>query len=377
MEIELYTIKAGDLVEDKIQAHDSEQCMILAFGAPKFPNKEEVFSKIKSLYPNAHLLGCSTSGEIFQKELNDDSIAFAVCNFSSTKLKQVSIPVTSAEDSTKAGTEIATSLKGDKLKGIFILSDGLSVNGTALTQGINSTLDENISITGGLAGDGDRFESTWIVDSEGVKSNAVSAIGLYGDSVKIGHGSVGGWDKFGIEKVITKSAGNVLYEIGDKPALDLYKDYLGERASGLPATALLFPLSLRASRDENEYLVRTILAIDEESKSMTFAGDVPEGSLATFMKANFDRLVEGASDAALRANIDTQDPILCIAISCVGRRLVLGEATEDEIEAISNILPPQSKQIGFYSYGELSPHTNGKCELHNQTMTLTTITEEK
>jgi hypothetical protein len=200
-----------------------------------------------------------------------------------------------------------------------------------------------------------------------------SALGLYGDAVRVGHGSKGGWDKFGPERKITRSEGNVLYELDGRPALELYKTYLGELAAGLPATALLFPLAIRPSRDCAESLVRTVLAHSEEDQSLTFAGDVAEGSLAQLMRANFDRLVDAASSAADSAL--TCDAKLCLAISCVGRRLILGERAEEETEAVADMLPGCAI-AGFYSYGEISPSGTADCKLHNQTMTLTTIGEE-
>jgi hypothetical protein len=158
----------------------------------------------------------------------------------------------------------------------------------------------------------------------------------------------------------------------------LYKRYLGDRASGLPATALLFPLALRSGSSDPKVLVRTVLSVNEENQSMTFAGDVMQGHLAQLMRANFDRLIDGASQAALHTRSAADVPgreTLSIAISCVGRRLVLGERTEEELEAALDDLPEGTKQIGFYSYGEISPYTTGQCDLHNQTMTLTTISE--
>ncbi len=238
-------------------------------------------------------------------------------------------------------------------------------------------LDDSVVVTGGLAGDGDRFESTWVIDKGKPVSGIVSAVGLYGDAVKLGHGSQGGWDMFGPERVVTRSSANVLYELDGKPALKLYKEYLGERASGLPATALLFPLSLRETREDERRVVRTVLSIDEDEQSMTFAGDLPEGSLAQLMRANFDRLVDGAAGASLSAAgmVGDGSNVLSIAISCVGRRLVLGERTEEEVEAALENLPTGCRQIGFYSYGEISPYASGHCDLHNQTMTLTAISE--
>ena len=210
------------------------------------------------------------------------------------------------------------------------------------------------------------------------RSNIVGAVGLYGDHVTIGHGSKGGWDNFGPERRVTRSHGNVLIELDGRPALELYKKYLGDLASGLPATGLLFPLALRADTNDQKSLVRTILAVDEERQSMTFAGDIPEGSLARLMRANFDRLIDGASEAGSLAgvpHVGHTEQTLAIAISCVGRRLVLGERAEEEIEATLDVMPVGTRQIGFYSYGEISPYTNGSCDLHNQTMTLTTIRE--
>ena len=235
-------------------------------------------------------------------------------------------------------------------------------------------------VTGGLAGDGTHFKRTWVLKDRTPQSGYVTAVGFYGDHIRLGHGSKGGWDKFGPERQVTKSIGNVLYELDGRAALGLYKEYLGDRASGLPATGLLFPLAIRTSQAEGKVLVRTILAVDEATQSMTFAGDIPEGVFAQLMRANFDRLIQGASEAAAlttqhQNGSPSTSPTLSIAISCVGRRLVLGERTEEEIEATLEILPKGSRQVGFYSYGEISPYKSGACDLHNKPMTLTTITE--
>ena len=245
---------------------------------------------------------------------------------------------------------------------------------------MNDTLGETVVVTGGLAGDGTRFKRTWVLKDRSPQSGYVTAVGFYGDHIRLGHGSKGGWDKFGPERQVTKSHSNVLYELDGRPALQLYKEYLGDRAAGLPATGLLFPLAIRTSPSEGKVLVRTILAVDEAAQSMTFAGDIPQGVFAQLMRANFDRLIQGASEAAAltinhHGSSHPTSPTLSVAISCVGRRLVLGERTEEEIEATLEILPKGSSQIGFYSYGELSPYANGACDLHNQTMTLTTIAE--
>ena len=232
-----------------------------------------------------------------------------------------------------------------------------------------------------MLGESSRFEETWIFDDGKVESGAVVAVGFYGDDFMVAHGSAGGWDKFGVARKVTRSSDNILYELDGKPALTLYKEYLGERASGLPATGLLFPLALTIKRDEfEEQVVRTILSVDEENNSLTFAGDVPEGATAQLMRSNFDRIIDGASKSATQIrqfdDFEHVDDGMILAISCVGRRLVLGERTEDELEVIHEQMPDSCHQIGFYSYGELSPNQSGRCSLHNQTMTLTFLSEK-
>lgn len=354
---------------------DSEQTLVLLFGARDYLEESKAIDEIASHYPHAKFMGCSSAGEIFDTNINDGSLAVAVAQFEKTDLGYESAELKSAEDSYEAGVELGEKLKRPDLKGVFILSDGLQVNGSELVRGLNSVLPKEVVITGGLAGDGDRFEKTWILKQGKPQSGGVTALAFYGDHIHLGHGSKGGWDIFGPERQVTKSKANVLYELDGKPALELYKKYLGELAKDLPASALLFPLALKTERQET--VVRTVLSVDEAEQSLTFAGDIPKGSMVQLMRANFDRLVEGASEAATytEENQDQQDPCLAIAISCVGRRLVLGERAEDEVEATLEVLPKATQQVGFYSYGEISPVTTGQCDLHNQTMTLTTLRE--
>jgi hypothetical protein len=356
---------------------DSEQTLVLAFGSPSFYDRPEPFTDLRQHFPRSHLVGCSTSGEILGAKVHDESISVAVARFEHATVRHVTIPIDSG-DSFGAGQRLARELDGDALSGVLVLSDGLVVNGSELVRGINAVLPESVVVTGGLAGDGDRFERTWVLDGSTPVRGHVSAVGLSSPSrrLRIGHGSKGGWDIFGPERVVTRAVGNVLYELDGKPALQLYKNYLGHRASGLPATALLFPLALRVARDDPKSLVRTVLAVDDAKQSMTFAGDVPVGALAQLMMANFDRLVQGASEAgAMATDASAVEDVLSIAISCVGRRLVLGERTDEEIEAVKDNLPSHAQQVGFYSYGEISPYATGRCDLHNQTMTVTTIRE--
>ncbi len=356
-------------------AMDSDRTAVLVFGASHYIDDAGAIAELAAAYPNSLIAGCSSSGEIFKDEVCDESLSVAVARFEKSQIRMASVAIADAAESYSAGQRLAKELQGEGLNNVLVLSDGLNVNGTDLVRGLNEVFGKDVVVTGGLAGDGSRFERTWVIADDKPQAKVISAIAFYGDNLQVGHGSKGGWDIFGPERRVTKSDGNVLYELDGKPALALYKEYLGDRADGLPATGLLFPLAIR-ERDDERQLVRTILAVDEEKNSLTFAGDVPQGWHAQLMKANFDRLVGGASDAAvLTAEGAGDGATLAIAISCVGRRLVLGERTEEEVEATLEALPAGTVQVGFYSYGELSPVAVGMCDLHNQTMTLTAIRE--
>jgi len=353
---------------------DAASTMVLVFGGPALHVDSDPISDLLTSFPRSAMIGCSTAGEIVGDELVTDGVVVAVAKFESSDVRSVSAQIT-ADGSYDAGDRLGSQLNAPDLRAVVVVSEGLDVNGSELVRGLVAALPPGTLITGGLAADGDRFNQTWVLAEGELRQGCAAAVGLYGPDVQVGWGSGGGWDMFGPERVITRSSGNVLFELDGRPALDLYQEYLGEKAEGLPASGLLFPLAVRREATAEEFLVRTILGIDEADRSLTFAGDVPTGSKAQLMTASFDRLVEGAEAAALMASPETPDPLLALAVSCVGRRLALGEHCEDEIEATLAVFPNGTKQVGYYSYGEISPAGLQPCELHNQTMTLTTIGE--
>ncbi len=354
---------------------DSPTTLVLAFGASAVLDDPRPLAELHRAFPTSNLIGCSTSGQILDVEILDDTLTVTVARFEHTRLRRAEMQVEAPTESRAAAQALARELDTRDLRGVLVLSNGLGVNGSELARGLQDVFADRIPVTGGLAGDGDRFAQTWIAAGGVPQQHCIAAVGFYGDRVSFQHGSRGGWDVFGPERRITRSRDNVLFELDRQPALQLYRSYLGDRAAGLPATALLFPLAVRMTRSSTEQLVRTILSIDDRDQSMTFAGNVPEGASAQLMCANFDRLVDGASAAARTATATITAPGLSIAISCVGRRLVLGERAEEEIEATRETLPSGSHQVGFYSYGELAPSQHGQCDLHNQTMTVTHIVE--
>jgi len=368
---------AGWTIVSDNNLKDSAQLVFL-FGETSLLKDPKNFQTVKSFYPNAHILLGSTAGEIIGTQVLDNSMVVTAVYFENTKLGFAKTKIQTMAESEIAGERLAKSLEKEGLVHVLVISDGLHVNGTKLVNGLTGNLSKDVVTTGGLVGDQDRFKET-VVGLDGVaEPDTIAVVGFYGTNIKIGYGSMGGWDPFGPERLVTKSKDNVLYELDGQPALALYKKYLGDQAKDLPASGLLFPLSLRR-RGKEAGLVRTILSIDEKEGTMTFAGDVPEGDYVRLMKANFERLVDGAGGAAsmTHQSLKGTNPVLAILISCIGRKLVLKQRIEEETERVQEVLGKTTVMTGFYSYGEICPvtPTEKQCDLHNQTMTITTFSE--
>jgi hypothetical protein len=358
-----------------------EIALVFYFGARDVLACGARYRELREMFPAAHIVGCSTGGQINNSDVNDDEIVAAAIRFDSTSLRLVHRDISDASQSWDCGQAMGEALGSEDLAGVFLLSDGLNVNGSELVNGLVSAIGPGIPLTGGMAGDGANFTETLVGGDCAPRSRMVVGIGFYGKAIRIGHGSAGGWDLFGPRRQVTRAHGNVLFELDGEPALDLYERYLGpEDSKGLPGSALLYPIQVHDAEHPDSAVVRTVLAVDHEKRSMTFAGDVPQGWTAQLMRGNFDRLAEGAADAARQAQMGLgtgkDDHQFSILVSCIGRRLLMGQHTSDETEAAGVELGADTLRFGFYSYGEISPHAkSGICELHNQTMTVTSFAE--
>jgi hypothetical protein len=353
--------------------------LVLGFGAKNLIAGPEIYNRLHKKYPLADIVLCSTSGEIFDDRIMENSVSVTAIEFEKSTVETAMVNIDDyGHNSYDAGLALVRRLKvSPELCYIMILSDGGKVNGSELVHGINEYIRNKVPVTGGLAGDGTAFHSTLVGLNEYPGSGNIVAIAFYSRHLAIAHGSMGGWEMFGPERVVTRSVANQLFEINGENALEVYKKYLGSYADELPGSALLFPLSVKLTSD-SEPVVRTILSIDNESNSMVFAGDVPQGSRVRLMKANFDKLIDASSEAAQQTFTDKllPNPKLALLISCVGRKIILDTRTEEEVEAVREVFGEETRLTGFYSYGEISPSSpNTRCELHNQTMTITTFNE--
>jgi hypothetical protein len=351
--------------------------VVFLFGAAPLIKASQSFELCKRTYPNAHLLGCSTAGEIQGTEVRQNTVAVTAVAFDHTPVAVARAGLRSVEESYEAGEKLIRSLDSTGLQHVFVISEVLQVDASAVVNGINAALPAGVTVSGGFSADGDRQQISHIWCDGDPEESSVAAIGLYGDHIRVGSAATGLWGPIGPYRLITKSSGSVLYELDGRSALSLYKEYLGELAQGLPATGLLFPLCLSV-RDTGHHVLRGLLSVDEQSQSLRFAGHVPEGAHVCMMMGSIERLIDGTLAAAGESMnaLGAAPATLSILVSCNGRRHVLKQRTEEEVEAVREVLGPDTVLTGFYSCGEIAPIAAGESsELHNETMTITNFAE--
>lgn len=352
--------------------------LIIVFGSVTRMTDPALPALLRAQFPDAHHMGCTTSGEISNAGVADDSLVLTAVRFKQPGFRVASVETAGMDDSAEAGQRLAAKLAAEDLHSILVFGQGVNINGSALIEGITRVAGTHVTLTGGLAGDGGKFTRTWTLCDGVVSDRHIVGVGLYGAAIQLAHGSFGGWQPFGATRRVTRSKANVLFELDGEPALEIYKRYLGEYARDLPGSGLLFPFAMIGQDHGETGLIRTILGIDEVQGSLTLAGDIVEGGFLRLMAASTNALVDGAEAAAAAAQkmFKKGEPCLAMLVSCIGRKLVMGGRVDEEVEAVGNVFGKHCVLTGFYSNGEISPYLNSpECKLHNQTMTVTCLSD--
>ncbi len=346
--------------------------LVLVFSDAEYFRQAACYEALRGMFPVAHIVGCSSAGNVQGTHISDDDVVVTAVCFDKGHVRLARTQTTPECNLQALADGLMRELSAPDLRHVFALSDGLTVNGSDFASGLNLA---GVPVTGGLAGDGTRFASTWVMADAPAAQNQIAVVGFYG-AIEAKSGCSAGWFEFGAERLVSRSVGNVVYEIDQQPALEIYAKYLGDMAKDLPSSGLRFPLSIRAS-EKDKPVIRTLLAVDVGAQSLTFAGDVPQGHQCRLMRTDLDTLIDASGTAASEAKPSPEGRhCLCVVVSCVGRRLVLTQLVEEELDILQAQLGPGSAITGFYSYGELAPFSDiAKCELHNQTMTVTTFVE--
>ena len=350
--------------------------VVLLFAASPLLDRPEAAAAIRDC--GMTVVGCSTAGEISAGGVSDLSFSGLALHFDRVPLKTVRAPLKNPQDSRKAGEELARQLAAPDLRSVFALCPGAFSDSIAFAKGLSGSLSALTLITGGIAGRHAGAGHTYTILNDVFGDDQAVAFGLYGDKVRVSSGTSGGWKPFGPVRRVTRAEANVIYELDGKPALPLYKEYLGDKAAALPFSGLMFPFAVVDERNRHETgLIRTLMDVDHNANTMTMAAVVPQGALVRMMHADNESLVDAARKAAEDATRGMKDQAT-ILISCAGRKIIMGSDVDEEIDAVIDVLGKDAPFAGFYSYGEICPYApTGYSELHHQTMTITTISEEK
>jgi hypothetical protein len=368
----IFTNEQWEILEEK-KCEANGVNIVFVFGDIDIVQQVDHNKILKKLYPNAEIVICSTAGNILDTSIDAYGAVASAISFDSAFV-QTSAKHLNLNTPTQDIKELIHSLDKKELQHILLFTPGLN-NAPEILNEIN--LENNITISGGLAADNYKFEQTYLCLNNIKGEDVAIAIGLYGSSIDVQVSAETGWQEFGAKRIVTKSEKNIIYEIDNKPAIELYKRYLGNEIKNLPNSALRFSLSVRKRANDKNKVIRTIIHVNEDN-SLVYAGNIEEGSVVQLMKTNIPNVLDGAFLSAKKIRPLNSKPSLALLISCCARRSVLKQFAEEEIEIIQDILTSTTQIIGFYSYGEIAPFSNDLTNsfLHNQTMTITAIYEK-
>lgn len=344
---------------------------------PPLPGLEQMIKGICEGTGTDQLIGCTTAGEISNSGLSINSAVLG--GIVSDTLNFQIVTVQGLEkDSVAAGRHLAASFSSAP-RYLQVFSDGLTGNGCAILRGIADVLGVNVPVSGGAAGDNGNFVKTFQFGRDRIYSDAICGIGFYGD-FKLGTGVKSGWAPIGLAKQVTRARGKTVYELNGEPALNVFERFLGQHAEKLPAIGVEYPLGftsfLEGSDEQGQYVLRATMSVDRKERSITFAGEIPEGAMVNMTCGDKTSILKAAEAAAREARCAIGDtpPKVVFCYSCMARKIVLGRRTEGEIEQVQAQFGPQIPIIGFYTYGEFSPvGPVAPSHLHNETITLSVL----
>lgn len=351
-------------------------------------NQAALLNAVRQASQQAPLCGCSVEGVITRGVAEEVNFAVIVMVIKSSAL-QFSHGVARGlkADSQAVGQAIAQAIQPqlrDDTKVLFLLPDGLTCNYSALAEGLETTLivDQPLPFVGGLAGDNHQFKQTYQYYNDQVISDGVAWALLSGQAEVtwgISHGCV----PVGIEHVITRAEGNLIYEVDGRPILDLFReDYLTKVASENWLEIMqTFTIGLKMpgfmAADYDNYIIRALVGgFDETTSAVTLSTEVPTGTSIWVAHRDYDKLVAGVERTLTKItnHMAGQPAKLAFQFECAGRGQVFLRQQQklDLLQIIGQEISPPTPWIGFYAFGEIGPvgTTNA---FHNDSMVLVTI----
>lgn len=362
---------------ERLSAVDFKPTLALLFAskvALDLPEITAAFAK-----HGVDVFGVSSASEIMSDGTSDDSVFDESCAglLLDVPRSRYSIGIFSGGDipSFSLG-ETAGEWASDTFErpSLLIGSSGMTADGEQLTKGILSKFSKPIPIFGGLAGDDLQLRETLVFSGNDSTTHGVICIAFDSDYITVQGMAASGWQPIGAPKRITKSEGNVVYEIDGVPVIDAYERYLGGMNNLTTNSALAasnYPLQL--VRPEGYSVLRAGLVVDTERNAIIYGGTVPEGSTVRFSTPPGTTIIKAAQQAMESFHNRQPDADALVLFSCKGRHNALGPGIEDEIEYFQKLW--DVPLAGYCSYGEIGYNEEGYCDYYNNTCVLVTLKE--
>jgi len=317
------------------------------------------------------IFGCTSSGELMDSTCIEEGITIMLFDLPKETFK-IKLFDGVEKSSYQLGQEVAAWVNGlFDTPALLVLSAGLQADGEALVNGVIESTERDVPLFGGLAGDDLKMQGTYAFTETEITGMGALVLAIDNSRIEVDGLAVSGWKGIGTIKTITQSEGNIVQMIDDQPALDVYSRYLNINIGDDHTLAAEYPLLVM--RDDGTFVLRAAMLINPD-KSMVYAGSVPQGSKVQFSVPPSNEIIDFAIENLTQFKQARGDVDAVILFSCKGRHLALGPMIEDETAAIHDLWG--APMTGFFTYGEIGPTASGRCDFHNNTLTLVTLREK-
>ncbi len=349
---------------------------VLAFFSANLAPEDIVNGLVHAFPKGTPLVGCSSFTEIDKAGPLTNSVSLLGARTPSLQVKTAAL-ASSQHTSFELGQILGHHFAPFEPTLLILLPDVLTVNATQVLRGIQSVLGETFPIIGGASSDSGAFKLCYLLCDGTLQTSGVVALALKGP-LQIATAARSGYMPLSIPRTATLvEKGNILLEIDHRPALDVYREFLGPRADQMPGVSVEFPIgTIPPGMDEAPALTRAVFRIDERRRALILGGDIPCGQHIRFLGASRKDVIAGAKTAVLSAQQTLNDPDFALIFTCMSRKIALGPLYEEECRGALALLPAELPKLGFYTYGELSP-VGAISEHHESTFTVALLKVDK
>ena len=325
------------------------------------------------------VFGATTAGEFIDGDIEEGSIAMMLMDLSPEHFR-VHFLETGEHTTSENAKQIGAVGKNTFTNPAFIIASGwLHIDGEKIIEGIIEGFGKEVTVFGGMAGDDLAMDGPLVFTNNESAVNGLLALIIDEDHIEINGIATCGWKPIGTTKTVTKSEGNIVYTIDDKPALDMVMKYLGldiDLDSGndvLTNIGAYYPLQLE--RENVTPVMRTAMWGNKEDRSLICAGTVPQGAQVRFsLPPDFDAIEQVIEECKEVKDERQPEADALMMFSCISRHLSFGILMTEEIEQVQQVW--DAPMVGFFSYGEFGKSKTGKHEFHNNTCCVVALKEK-